>query len=104
MTSVFSNYVFRQCIRPNCPAGSVYVNNTKCQSTTHTCQTGYVWNGTACMLTCSLPSIFNSTTQSCIVPPTPVQSTNIWLVVGIVLVVVAIGAVVSVIVIKKYKK
>jgi len=90
-TKIQSTYGFSSVVKPNCPAGTIYVNNTDCQSEVQTCQQGYYWNGTACHLICSPPSVFNATTQSCQVPPQP-SPQNIgegwYVLVGIVAVII----------------
>jgi len=97
-TNIHNSTTFYAIIKPNCPAGTVYVNNTNCKSEVQTCQPGYYWNGTACHLICSPPSVFNATTQSCQVPPQP-SSQNIgegWLVLaGIVVVIIVAYALIK---------
>jgi hypothetical protein len=68
-SSISSTLSFQCTIKPNCPSGMVYYNNTSCQSTTHTCTAGYAWNGKACNVVCTAPSIYNTTTKSCWVQP-----------------------------------
>jgi len=90
-TNLHNSYSFSATIKPNCPPGTVYVNNTNCQSEVKTCQPGYYWNGTSCHLLCSPPSIFNATTQSCQVPPQPNNQNGIgigWYVLAVILIIV----------------
>jgi len=89
-TNIQNSYTFYAIIKPNCPAGTIYVNNTNCKSEVQSCQPGYYWNGTACHIVCSPPSIFNATTQSCQVPPQP-KSPSIgegWYVLAVIVVII----------------
>jgi len=95
-TNIHSTYGFSAVVKPNCPTGTVYVNNTNCQSEVKTCQSGYYWNGTSCHLLCSPPSIFNATTQSCWVPPQPNNQNGIgvgWYVLAVILIIIGAYAI-----------
>ena len=90
-TNIQNSFTFYAIINPNCPAGTIYVNNTNCQSEVQNCQQGYYWNGTACHIVCSPPSIFNATTQSCQVPPQPNNQNSIgagWYVLAVIVIII----------------
>lgn len=91
LSSVHNSFTFGVSIKPNCPAGYTYVNNTNCISTTHTCTSGYVWNGSQCVAQCSPPSYFNSTTSTCTNPT--VYSNETGTILEIIAILAAIGIV-----------
>lgn len=72
MTKFNSSAILYLTIKPNCPSGYVYVNNSNCQSEIHnssnSCSAGYVNVNNACTPICQYPSVFNVTTRSCETP------------------------------------
>ena len=101
LESISNSKTFGVNIKPNCPYGSTYVNNTNCQSTTHTCVSGYAWNPAEnqCVSVCTAPSYFNTTTDECYVPPvqnscllglTFLCNIPLWQIVLLVIVIIAL--------------
>ncbi|MDE1768110.1 MAG: hypothetical protein KGH62_01960 [Candidatus Micrarchaeota archaeon] len=92
-TSIFSSAILSLTVQPNCPPGSVYVNNTNCVSPNNSCQAGYTWNGTACSFICAPPAIWNATSNKCYVnttPPVPGTPWLLYIILGLIVVAVVV--------------
>lgn len=91
-TAIFSSTILAVNIKPNCPTGTVYVNNSNCVAEGHSCDSGFGWNGIGCQSLCSPPAIWNLTSHTCwYVPPPPPKRTDWVLVLGIIGGIAAIG-------------
>jgi hypothetical protein len=91
-TSINSSVIIRASVKPNCPAGSVYVNNSDCVAEGHSCNSGFGWNGTGCYSLCSSPAVWNTTSKTCYyaVPNVQPWYDNIWYVLGLIAAVLAV--------------
>jgi hypothetical protein len=88
--SIQSSITFGVNVRPNCPSGSIYVNNSNCKNEVHKCSSGYVYNQNTqqCSLLCSPPSVFNASSQSCFVPPIQSGIVPIWMIIVLIIIII----------------